>query len=333
MTPETPLSANPSEASVSAGLGAFMEGLIDYAGLFPPARLPLDQAVSSYAAYRHSGDAWMLGRFICPANRLADLRPYTDLFQPDAPFPVAVLGTGGPEPDDFHRALRDNLAATRSFLAEHPGGVTAEVLEVRLPDDIAEATPASIGAFFDRIAEAVAAADIPLERIYLEVGFSGEWRRTLDGVLRVLARPPEGLRFGLKIRCGGETADAFRTPEQIAHVLARCRDVKLPVKATAGLHHPIRHFNRDLQVMSQGFFNVFGAAVLAHALDLTEPALRQVLRNEQIKTFSFDDTGFGFQDLRVTTQQIAIARKAFAHSFGSCSFDEPREDLRAAGLL
>ena len=52
---------------------AFMEGLIDYAGLFPPARLDLDVAMKDYLRYQEERSSWMLGRFIIPAARLAEL--------------------------------------------------------------------------------------------------------------------------------------------------------------------------------------------------------------------------------------------------------------------
>jgi hypothetical protein len=39
-----------------------------------------------------------------------------------------------------------------------------------------------------------------------------------------------------------------------------------------------------------------------------------------------------WRDWRVPTDQIA-AHRTFITSFGSCSFDEPREDLRALHLL
>src|SRR5271168_1715881 len=56
----------------SGSLGALLEGLIDYAGLFPPAGLPMESAVRNYAAYRGSELHWILGRFIVPVARLAE---------------------------------------------------------------------------------------------------------------------------------------------------------------------------------------------------------------------------------------------------------------------
>jgi len=48
-------------------------GLIDYAGLFPPAALSMADAVRNYDAYRKGEHAWMLGRFIVPLAKLGEV--------------------------------------------------------------------------------------------------------------------------------------------------------------------------------------------------------------------------------------------------------------------
>src|SRR5579871_4947635 len=78
---------------MSASLRALLAGVIDYAGLFPPAKLPLDRAVRHYARYRTEPEGWMLGRFVCPASRLMELAPYHDeLFRDGPPVLLAALG-------------------------------------------------------------------------------------------------------------------------------------------------------------------------------------------------------------------------------------------------
>ncbi len=49
---------------------ALLAGLFDYAGLFPPASLPLDDALANYARYRSGRHGWMLGRLVVPAAQL-----------------------------------------------------------------------------------------------------------------------------------------------------------------------------------------------------------------------------------------------------------------------
>ena len=82
-----------------------------------------------------------------------------------------------------------------------------------------------------------------------------------------------------------------------------------------------------------GFVNVFGAAALALARRLDAAALHRVLSEERLDRFVFDDDGFAWNGYGATANEVADARSTFCTTFGSCSFDEPRDDLRAAGTL
>jgi hypothetical protein len=50
-----------------------LERLIDHAPMFPPARLPLPEALEDHRAARASDESWMLARFVCPASHLTQL--------------------------------------------------------------------------------------------------------------------------------------------------------------------------------------------------------------------------------------------------------------------
>jgi hypothetical protein len=52
---------------------ALLSGLIDHAPLFPPASLPLEEALEDHRRARSSPHSWMVARFVCPASRLAEL--------------------------------------------------------------------------------------------------------------------------------------------------------------------------------------------------------------------------------------------------------------------
>ena len=107
----------------------------------------------------------------------------------------------------------------------------------------------------------------------------------------------------------------------------------MPLKFTAGLHHPIRHFDTALQTYMHGFINVFTAGVLAHARGLGEADLRAVLADEDPAAFVFSDDGLRWRDWPLPRRRSPPARTDFVTSFGSCSFDEPRDDLRALGWM
>jgi hypothetical protein len=51
-------------------LRALLANLIDYAGLYPPASLPLDCVIANYRRYLASPDAWILNRLVLPFDRL-----------------------------------------------------------------------------------------------------------------------------------------------------------------------------------------------------------------------------------------------------------------------
>ena len=59
--------------TVAPSLRALLEGFIDYAGLYPPAKVPLDQALKNYESYRSGQYAWRLRWFVLGAAELAAL--------------------------------------------------------------------------------------------------------------------------------------------------------------------------------------------------------------------------------------------------------------------
>jgi hypothetical protein len=141
-----------------------------------------------------------------------------------------------------------------------------------------------------------------------------------------------------KVRTGGLTTDAIPAPSEIAEFLGQAAARRVPFKATAGLHHPIRAdhpltYSADSpHAVTHGFVNVFVAAVFAwHAND--HPAVSGVLHECDPEAFEFLDDGLKWRGCSLSTVQIAEARRDFAHSFGSCSFEGPIADLRALGWL
>jgi hypothetical protein len=52
---------------------ALLGGLIDHAPLFPPASLPLADALEDHRRALGSPESWMVARFVCPASRLAEI--------------------------------------------------------------------------------------------------------------------------------------------------------------------------------------------------------------------------------------------------------------------
>jgi len=53
-----------------SAIDAFLEGILDYAGLFPPARLDLQTALNNFEFYQRHPRARMLARFVLPLEQL-----------------------------------------------------------------------------------------------------------------------------------------------------------------------------------------------------------------------------------------------------------------------
>jgi hypothetical protein len=76
---------------------ALLSGLIDYAGLFPPAALSMEEAVRNYARYREGEHAWMLGKFVVPEARVHEV---------PEDFPKSVLGVDELKADGNFESIR-----------------------------------------------------------------------------------------------------------------------------------------------------------------------------------------------------------------------------------
>lgn len=140
--------------------------------------------------------------------------------------------------------------------------------------------------------------------------------------------------FG-KVRTGGVKPEAIPTVEEVAAFIVACADLKLPFKATAGLHHPIRaeyaltYEGDSPRAVMHGFLNVFLASTFAWA---GERDIVPILNEIDPQAFRFDEQAH-WRDRSLSVQQIQAARKQFIHAFGSCSFTEPVGDLQKWGWL
>lgn len=326
---------------MTASLRALLAGILDYAGLFPPAQLPLDQAIRNYARYRQDADAWMLGKLVVPATKLDELKPLAEeLFPPGTQLDLSVLGQGGHTVAEFLIDWYRNMQAIDGLRQSLGARIRITSIELKLPEAYPTDFPVSLlGGTFPTVEN-----ENMVDReknaglvCFIELNLPARWREALGHVFSHIdgwRNPPKHCEYpGLKVRCGGLDAAAFPTVEQLAFTIAGCRDARILLKFTAGLHHPIRHFDAGLQTKMHGFLNVFGAGVLAHARRLSEEQVRAIIEDEDPASFRFDDQRFHWKDLSATVAEIETARRVAVTSFGSCSFDEPREDLRALGLL
>lgn len=326
------------DTQLTPPLRALLADIIDYAGLFPPAELRLREALQNYVQYRQEPEAWMLGRFVIPVGRLGDLTAFAKLFRAPEPFSFAVLGTGAPAADAFVEHFDRDLDRLHQFHVDHRDRVRADVLEVRLPADVLEGSAAGLRDFFDRVHRRLLAAGTAQLDVYYEVPHPIA-PDVLRNVLAAMAdhnsaqAVPVRSTVGLKMRCGGTRPDAFPPAEHVARVVAGCRDAGVRFKATAGLHHPVRHYSETYEAHMHGFLNVFGSAALAVEHGLDAARIETILLDENPDAFQFTKDTLSWRDLAVPLGTIHYVRDQLAMSFGSCSFDEPRDDLKELELI
>ena len=302
----------------AASLRVLLDQAIDYAGMFPPCDLPLEPALQNHARYVRSHEVWMLNGFVLPVGKFDAATKFASQFDHWHPFRVAALGPKTASVEGFLDALKDASAAVHSFSRSDVDLISVSHLEMFLPDDVDSASLKKAKAI---VGELPVFWEAPPERaeqtISLIAGYNSDENTAT---------------FGYKLRTGGVTADAFPTSAQIARALVTAASHQLPIKFTAGLHHPIRQFRDEVKTKMHGFLNVLGAAVLAaeHQWDADQAAM--MLEDEDSGSFSFTDDFFAWRDWKIDTERLQYRRK-FVKSFGSCSFDEPRDDLRALGFL
>jgi hypothetical protein len=307
-------------AHVDPALRTLMSDAIDYAGLFPPAQLDMPGAVVEYASYLASRDVWALGRFVVPASRLDEL---ADVANDDAVDATRSLGMPRP-PWRLSALLGADTAADAAridaFNSAH--GSASDEWSARVDAiELRASTPESIG-------EAMRLVPGRFER-YVEIPLAGDTTS--------LVRAIGDAGAYAKVRTGGTSADAFPTGADLARFLATCAKERVPFKATAGLHHPLRG---DYPLTYEpggslgrmyGFLNVFLAGAFLSA-GMTEVDARELLEEHEPGAIRFDSHGVTWRGRRLTTEQL-LASRTIVRSFGSCSFREPIDDLAEIGLL
>jgi len=331
--------ADASDALAPPSLRTFLHAIIDYAGYFPPADLSLRRALQNYADYRSETDAWMLARFVLPVRLLPDLAPHQRLFTEGDPYYFSVLGTGGDDPGAFLDAFDRDLDVIDAFDDEYGGQGQVDVMEVPLPDALVGSNQSEVESFLSALHQRLVASGTAKLDLFLELPVASSPPAPLRTICAAAAEHnsqqavPPRCTVGLKMRCGGAAPSDVPSAARAAAFIAACRDAGVAFKATAGLHHPLRHYDDGLDTEMHGFLNVFGTAALASEHGFETADLQRVLLDENPDHFQFLKEAFGWRDHTVSLDGLRHARETLAVSFGSCSFEEPLDHLREMELL
>ncbi|MBA4137761.1 MAG: hypothetical protein C0518_10635 [Opitutus sp.] len=292
-----------------SALAPLLDSLIDYAGLFPPAKLTMPDAVWAYARYLTGPDRSLLGRFIVPLARLGEFESaYAQLpGEQTRGWRLSVIGGPDSAADwDVIHAFNSRHADARIVSVETKAATAAEVLRAvsSLP---------------------------PIVEAWVELAPNSPELASLLAAVRSTGR-------GAKLRTGGVTPEAFPAARDVVNFLRACHDAGVMLKATAGLHHPLRgEFRLTYEANAPsgrmfGFLNVFLTATLIHTGGIEADALA-LLEESEARAFNVTPEFVAWRGHRFTADQLAATRKNFCRSFGSCSFTEPLEGLRQNSWL
>ncbi len=290
-------------------------GLIDYAGLYPPASLDMAGAVAGYRAARDSTEGWIVNRFLCPTSRLDELAGHlvATMEAGERPWPVAATFDLDPGP---------SAAGAAAFHAEMEPAASIVLAEARLPPD---ADRDAVARIFTTAAS-INGTVVP----FLEVPRGISLPAAVTAIAGVAA---EARRVGgAKLRCGGPTPDAFPSTHEVAEFIIACTETGIPFKTTAGLHHPIRHHDGDLRVMRHGFVNLLTAAIAARA-GAGQLTVEAIINDTDPHAFDVTFGGIEWRGERIGSDAVEETRRDGFIAYGSCEFDEPVDDLAALGYL
>lgn len=287
---------------------AFFSGIIDYAGLFPPAAQDMNAAVHEYAKHLSGPDSDLLGRFVVPVSRLDE-------------FAAAVQPLIGPQAEKWK---------VSAIATEHPQVTHKEIDRFNATCSAAQCDSVEMPvASYDDISQAASAFSDDIS-LYLEVSPHSDPIPLLREIAQTHA--------SAKLRTGGVVESAIPSSEQVLRFLQVCVEEGISFKATAGLHHAIRgrypltYEKSSASAVMFGYLNVFFAAAFA-AAGSSESAVLGIIDETNAGAFRIDDRGVWWRDHVVVHEELAVVRQTFALSFGSCSFTEPVAEARALNLL
>lgn len=325
---------NPCKALLKS-VEAFTENLIDYAGLFPPAKLPLKEALNNYLKYKTESYNRILSKFICPAKLLPDLENLINNNLSNKDLSISILGTSGNNLKDFKKNFEDDINYWNNFISKFENIATTKSFEIKFPEGlIANYDSKEISDLINYISNNIKNKISQPAFLFFEGFMGSDWKKNIKSLIDGINISNEKeINFGFKLRTGGENPEAFPTPEQIAFTIRECLDRSVPMKCTAGLHHPLRQYDKATGTMMHGFINVFGAGIIAMRHNISDIGLKEILSDENPANFIFTNEYFSWKDWRMQIEDITFARKDLIISFGSCSFDEPIDDLKSLNLL
>jgi len=279
-------------------------GAVDFAGLFPPAALSMQDAVARYAEYLAGADRWALGRFVVPAT---SLDAFADAATPHLapggpPWSLSVL---------FGADAAADLSRVEALHTRLAGRVRADAFEVRA------GSPEAV----ERLAGTLPKGP----DVFVEIPLADD----PAPLVRAIGRAA----LCAKARTGGVSADAFPAAGALADFLEACVSAGVRFKLTAGLHHPLRgsypltYAPDSPRATMYGYLNALLAVALLQQGGADRAEVLAALQESDPAALGASGGALVWRGRTFDARALGAARAAGMTGFGSCSFREPVDEL------
>jgi len=322
----------PQFAELPKSLQAAFGGLVDYAGFAPPAETNPVLVVSNYADYRKSPHKQMVNRLVQRAvyNAKETQLDTSDFLvlqidQKKIPageiWPVSALFLTDP------LVAQQSREQTKRFkYGERQLSVFSQLLDGKIVVDSIE-MPAQSVKSVEYIVNRFATDN---RHVYIEVPV--ETPQT-EAILDAIAQHKDKGVFA-KLRTGGPKPPSF---EQTADFMIKAAQLEVGYKFTGRLHGLVAHTVTEkkgeggVEIEESGYLNAVVASALSRLAangEIVSALVAQVLAEKDINAFTITSEGISWNGQFISTELIEETRKKSLHSIGSCSFEEPVDELK-----
>lgn len=282
------------------------DGIIDYAGLFPPASLTMDEAMREYGLCRAGPDRAMVARFVIAARSLHELTNATvrTKIRPPAfdPWPLSVVF------GDNHVEDLERIAALEATSFGDNFKVRAAEARIKTVGEVSVVTE-RFNAHWE---------------VFLELPHHSDFDALMPALFDA--------RAAAKFRTGGTSPELFPSAAELARFVFAANAHGVPFKATAGLHHlktgdyPLTYAPNSPKHRMFGWFNLtFAAAAVYRGADVE--TAEAMLAEANPDAFRRGHGYFQWREWQIDYEDIAASRIDGFRGFGSCSFSEPVNEL------
>ena len=276
---------------------------IDYAGSFPPASLPTDQVATQLISALNSQHNWFVNRVVLNYDEILTF--------------------------DSTLAASHSLDSSRRIPLCAVVGEQWQVAMTRLNEIAPELRATQVTAIEGKWTE----SNLPPELLENHNGSTIYVELPIDDELENRLRFLRDAKLCAKLRAGGTRSELFPAVKAVVEFLSGCRRIGLPYKLTAGLHHLwadqycMTYATDSPKTIMHGFLQVALAALALETDANSIDVATEILKSTSAAHVSITSTGIGWRDQSWSLADFQSLRQNRLHAIGSCSIDEPLDEL------